>query len=71
MLSLLRVGLFNRGETRADLKCEGKESSESNNLIIDVISIIRISIQAFTKLVGIECNLYGDRRTRLISSNTS
>ena len=27
-LSLLRLGFFNRGETRADLQCEGQESSE-------------------------------------------
>ena len=44
MLSLLRVGFFNRGETKADLKCEGKEPSESDKLTIDVIGLIRMSI---------------------------
>ena len=48
MLSLMRVGFFNRGEIRAHLKCEGKESSVSDKLTIDVISFIRMSIQSFT-----------------------
>ena len=41
MLSLLSVGFFNRGETRADLKCEEKEPSVSGKLIIDVISVTK------------------------------
>ena len=32
MLSLLREGFFKRGETWADLKCEGKEPSVSDKL---------------------------------------
>ena len=35
MLSLLSVVFFKRGETWADLKCEGKEPSESDRLTID------------------------------------
>ena len=53
MLSLLREGFFRRGETWADLKCEGKEPSVSDRLIIDVIGAIKMSIQSFTRLVGI------------------
>ena len=37
MLSLFMVGFFNRGETRADLKCEGKEASESDKFTVAVI----------------------------------
>ena len=44
MVSLLRVGFFNRDETRADLKCERTEPSESDKLIIDVIGVITMSI---------------------------
>ena len=43
MLSLLSVGYFSRRETRADLKCEGKEPSESDKLTIDVICVARMS----------------------------
>ena len=53
MLSLLRVGFFYTAETRADLRCAGKEPSESDKWIIDVIGVIRMSMQSFTKLVGI------------------
>ena len=53
MLAFLRLGFFNRGETREDLKWEGKEPSESDKLTIDVIGVIRMSIQSFTKLVGV------------------
>ena len=48
-LLTVHVGFFNRGETRAYLKCEGKKASESNKLTIDVT---RISIQSLTKLAG-------------------
>ena len=44
MLSIMRVGFFNRGETRADLNCEGKEPLVSNKLIIDVIGVIAMSV---------------------------
>ena len=53
MLSLLGEGFFEKGETWADLKCEGKESSVSDKLIIDVIGVIKMSMQSFTRLVGI------------------
>ena len=46
-------GLFKRGETWADLKCEGKEPSVSDKLIIYVIGVIKMSIQSFTRLAGI------------------
>ena len=52
MISLLRKGFFNRDQTRADLKFEGKEPSVSDKLIIDVIGVIKMSIQSFTRLVG-------------------
>ena len=69
MLSLLRVGFFKRGETRADLKREGKEHSESNKMIIGVI---RISMQSFPKLVGIGSrshDLHGASRARRHTSS--
>ena len=53
MSSLLSVGFFNRGETRADLKCEGKHASESDKLTIDTIGVTNIPIQSFTKLIGL------------------
>ena len=55
------------GETWADLKCEGKEPSVSDKLIIDVIGVIQMSMQSFTRLVGIGSkseDLHGARRTR-------
>ena len=58
---------FNRGETRADLKCEGKEPSESDKLTIEVIGVARISMQSFSKLVGIGSksdDLHGASRIR-------
>ena len=67
MLSLSRVGFFNRVKTRADLKCEGKEPSESDKLTVNVICIIIMSIQSYTKLVGIKSkfdDLHGTSRTR-------
>ena len=54
MLSLLREGFSQGGKTWADLKCEGKEPSMSDKLIIDVIGVIKMSIHIFrTRLVGI------------------
>ena len=50
---LIESEFFNRGEIREDLKCEGKEPSESDKLIIDAIGVTIMSIQSFTKLVGI------------------
>ena len=52
MSSLLSVGFFNKGETRADLKCVAKHPSESDKLIIDTIGVTNTSIQYFTKPVG-------------------
>ena len=65
------------GETWADLKCGGKEPSVSIKLIIDVIGVIKMSIQSFTRLVGIGSkseDLHGARRTRrtyLIGGDTT
>ena len=47
------MGFFNKGETRADLKCVGKHPSESDKLTINTIDVINTSIQSFTKPVGI------------------
>ena len=74
MLSLLREGSFQRGGggTWSDLKCEGKEPSVSDKLIIDVIGVIKMSIQSFTRLVGIGSkseDLHGARRTRWRTSS--
>ena len=58
---------FNRGRTKADLKCEGKEASESDKLTIEVIGVTRISVQSFTKLVCIGSkshDLHGSSPTR-------
>ena len=55
----------------ADLKCEGKEPSVSDKLIIDVIGVIKIPIQSFTRLVGIGSrseDLHGACRTRRCTS---
>ena len=63
MLSLLREGFFKGRETWVDLKCEGKEPSVTNKLVIDVIGVIKI--QSFTRLVGIGSeseDLHGARR---------
>ena len=72
MLSSLREGFFNRGETRAHLKCEGKEPSVSDKLIIDVIGVIRMSLQSFTKPVRIgykSDDFHGASRTRQHTSS--
>ena len=56
---------------RADLNCEGKESSESDKLIINVIGVIKMSLKSFTRLVGIVSkseDLHGARRTRQCTS---
>ena len=66
------VVFFNRGETRTDLKCEGKEPLTSDKMIIDVFGVIRISIQPFTKLVGIGSNsddMHGASTTRWSTSS--
>ena len=49
-------GFFKGGETWANLKYEGKKPSVSDKLIIDVIGVIKISIQSFTRLVVIRSN---------------
>ena len=49
---LIEGGFLEKRETWVDLKCEGKEPSVSDKLIIDVIGFIKISIQSFTRLVG-------------------
>ena len=72
MLSLLREGFFKRGETWAGLKCEGKEPSVSDKLIIDVVGVIQMSMQSFTRLVGTGSkakDLHGARRTRWRTSS--
>ena len=72
MLSLLREGFFKRGKTWADLKCEGKEPSVSYKLIIDVIGVIKMSMQSFTRLGGIGSkseDFHGARRTRWRTSS--
>ena len=56
----------------ADLKCEGKEPSETDKLIIDVIGVIKMSMQSFIKLVGFGSksdDLHGARRTRRRTSS--
>ena len=67
------MGFFNRGETRADLKCEGKHTSESDKLTIDAIGVTRMSIQSFTKLVGTGSksdDKHGADRTRQCTSSS-
>ena len=44
MSSLLSVGFLNKGETMADLKCDGKHPLESDKLTIDTIGVTTISI---------------------------
>ena len=67
-----KVGFFKMGETWAVLKCEGKEPSVSDKLIVDVIGVIKISVQSFTRLVGIGSkseDLHGARKTRRLTSS--
>ena len=67
MSSLLSVGFFNKGETRADLKCVGKHPSGSDKLTIYTIGVTNASIQSFTKPVGNGSkseDLHGTDRTR-------
>ena len=48
--------------------CEGKEPSGSDRLIIDVIGVIKMSKQSFTRLLGIGSkseDLHGACKTRL------
>ena len=69
---LIEDGFLKRGETWADLKCEGRTPSVSDKLIIDVIGVIKMSIQSFTRLVGNESkseNVHGARRTRRRTSS--
>ena len=73
MSSLLSVGFFSRGEARADLKCDGKHPSESDKLTVDTIGVTNISIQSFTKLVGIGSksdDFHGADRKRLPTSSS-
>ena len=54
------------------MKCEGKEPSVSDKLIIDVVGVIKMSMQSFTGLVGIGSNsvdLHVDRSTRWRTSS--
>ena len=56
----------------AELKCEGKERSVSDKLIIDVIGVIKMSMQSFTRLVVTGSNLedlHGARMTRWHTSS--
>ena len=67
MCEFRRLAFFNRGETRADLKCDGEDASESDKLTIDTIGVNNMSIQSVTKLVGIGSqsdDLNGADRTR-------
>ena len=70
---LIEGGFLQKGgETWADLKCEGKEPSVSDKLIIDVIGVIQMSMQSFTRLVGIGSkseDLHATRRTRWRTSS--
>ena len=69
---LIEGGFFKRGETWADLKCEGKEPSVNDKLIIDVIGVIKMSMQSCTRLVGIGSkseDLHGEHRTRWRTSS--
>ena len=65
------MGFFNRGETRANLKCDEKHPSESDKLTIDTIGVTNTSIQSFAKVVGFGSksdDLHGADRTRRRSS---
>ena len=43
-LLLSRLSFFNRRETRADLKYDGKEPFVNDKITIDVISVTKISL---------------------------
>ena len=56
MLSFLREGFFKRGQTLADLRCEGKELSVSDKLIIDVIGVTSYtSLMVITDQFYLQC----------------
>ena len=65
------MGFFDKGETRADLKCVRKHPSESDKLTIDTIGVTNISIQSFSMPVGNESksdDLHGaDNKTTHLS----
>ena len=67
------MGFFKRGETRADLKCEGKHPLMSDKLTIDTIGVTNVSMHSFTKLVGIGSksdDLHGADNTRRRTSSS-
>ena len=69
---LIEGRFFKRWETWADLKCEGKEPSVSDKLTRDVIGVINMSMQSFTRLVGIGSkseDLHGARTIRWRTSS--
>ena len=67
-MSLLSEGFFDRVETRAGLKCEGKEPPVSDHaLTIDATGVTRMPMKSFNKLVGMESHsddLHRANRTR-------
>ena len=68
------MAFFSRGETGVDLKCEGEHPSESDKLTIDTIGVTYISMQFFSKLVGIGSrsdDLHGADRTRRHTSSVA
>ena len=68
------MGFFNSGNMRADLKCGGKEPSESDKLIIDAIGVISMSVSqdefCKTFLVSGEFNTFehetGEKEERMM-----
>ena len=62
--TLIEGGFFQKEEGQT---CEGKETSVSDKFIIDVIGVTKMSMQSFTRLVGIGSkseDLHWARRTR-------
>ena len=67
------MDVCNRGEREQTLTGKFKNPSESYKLTIDAIGVARMSIQCFTKLVGIGLQpdyLHGANRTGLITSSS-
>ena len=54
---LIEGGFLRKGETWADLKYEGKEPSVGDKLIVDVISVTKMSIQSFTRIDLVYCRI--------------
>ena len=72
-VTVIECGLFQQRGDWGRLGCEAQHPSESDKLTIDTIGVTNVSIQSFTKLVGIGSksdDLHGADRTRQLTSSS-